>query len=58
MTRWMRGVIYGVSMGLVGAGAWMVYPPAALISVGLFLMLDLAIEGPVRTVNQGKRGRQ
>ena len=29
-------------MTLVGVGAWLIYPPAALITVGLMLVLDSA----------------
>ncbi len=36
----IRGVVAVVAIGLIGTGAWMVYPPAGLISVGLIMLID------------------
>lgn len=31
-----------VALALIGAGAWMIYPPAAPLSVGFLLWVDLS----------------
>ena len=31
------------SLGLVGAGLWLIYPPGALLGVGLLIWLDLLL---------------
>lgn len=33
------------ALGLIGAGVWWIYPPAALIAVGALMWIDLSIGG-------------
>lgn len=37
-----------VALGLIGWGAWGIYPPAAPLIVGALLWIDLATSKPVR----------
>jgi hypothetical protein len=34
-----------ISLGLIGVGSWLIYPPAGFISVGLLLWIDLSFGG-------------
>lgn len=45
--RLVRAVLPLLALGAIGYGAWMAYPPAGPIVVGLLLWVDLTI-GTVR----------
>lgn len=38
-------LIISVPLTLIGVGVWLVYPPAALISVGLLIWIDISKRG-------------
>lgn len=40
--RYFLAILPGLSLGMVGIGAWMAYPPAGPLVVGLLLWIDLS----------------
>jgi hypothetical protein len=47
-TMKQRLAIAIASLGLIGFGAWLIYPPLGFLSVGLLLWIDLTIDGFAR----------
>lgn len=40
----IRGLLAGACLALIGYGAWLVYPPAGPLTVGLLVWVDLSRE--------------
>ena len=44
MRKYLKIIIPLFSLALIATGVWMIYPPAAFITVGMLLWIDMSID--------------
>jgi len=46
MNRWAQLAVAVGSLALIAGGCWWIYPPSALLAVGILLWADLYVRSP------------